>query len=292
MTKIKWDQVGTRRFETGVDHGVLYLPTNGVYSTGVPWNGLTTVTESPSGAETSAQYADNIKYLNLQSAEEFGATIEALYYPDEFGQCDGTAEPEPGVYIGQQSRSVFGFSYRTLVGNDVQGQNLGYKLHLVYNCLAAPSEKAYATVSDSPEAMPFSWEVTTTSVEVGTIGGTEYNPTATLTIDSTKVAPDRLAALEDLLYGTSGADPELPMPGTVIALFSGAVSTVSTQAPTYNPTTDTVTVPTIAGVNYFVDGEPVAGSFTITETTVVEARPADGYRFSDTSDTDWTINFV
>jgi len=292
MSKLKWDQVGTRRFETGVDHGVLYLPTNGVYSTGVAWNGLTTVTESPSGAETSAQYADNIKYLNLQSAEEFGATIEALYYPDEFGRCDGTAEPEPGVYIGQQSRSVFGFSYRTLVGNDVEGQSLGYKIHLVYNCLAAPSEKAYATVSDSPEAMPFSWEVTTTSVEVGTIGGVEYSPTATLTIDSTKVAAAALLALEDMLYGTTGADPELPMPGTVIALFSGTVITVATQAPSYNSTTDVVTVPTVTGVSYFVDGELVTGSFPITKTIVVEARPNNGYKFTETSDTDWTINFV
>jgi hypothetical protein len=166
MARLVWDTVGERFYETGVDRGVLYLPTAGAYDTGVAWNGLTTVTESPSGAEATPQYADNIKYLNLVSAEEFGGTIEAFTYPDEFAQCDGSAEPVPGLRVGQQSRKTFGLSYRTKVGNDTDGSDHGYKLHLVYGCLAAPSEKAYATVNDSPEAIALSWEFTTTAVDV------------------------------------------------------------------------------------------------------------------------------
>jgi hypothetical protein len=203
MTQLTWDNVGERRYETGVDRGVLYLPDEtGAYDEGYAWNGLTTVTESPSGAESNPQYADNIKYLNLVSAEEFGATVEAYTYPDEFGQCDGTAEPQPGIYLGQQGRRSFGLSYRTQVGNDVDGTDHGYKLHLVYGALAAPSEKAFSTINDSPEAISFSWEVSTTPVQV-----TGYKPTALLTIDSTKVDPADLTALEDILYGTVGDDP-------------------------------------------------------------------------------------
>jgi len=217
MTALVWDQVGERLYETGVDRGVLYIPDDtGVYDEGFAWNGLTTVTESPSGAESNAQYADNIKYLNLLSAEDFGGTIEAFTYPDEFGQCDGTVDAKPGVQIGQQGRKVFGLSYRTRVGNDIDGTDHGYKLHLLYGLQAAPSEKAYATINDSPEAITFSWEVSSTPVPV-----TGYKPTALLVVDSTVVDPAALSDLEDLLYGTGGApgtDPQLPTPDEVIAL--------------------------------------------------------------------------
>lgn len=221
MARLEWDAVGDRFYETGVDRGVLYIPdTDGDYAEGYAWNGLTAVTESPEGAEANAQYADNIKYLNLVSAEEFGGTIEAFTYPDEFGQCDGTAEPEPGVKVGQQNRKTFGLSYRTLIGNDVDGTDLGYKIHLVYGALASPSEKAYATVNDSPEAITFSWEFSTTSVPVGTVGGVDYRPSSTITIDSTKASAESLADLEDLLYGDTENGPTLPSPSEVFALFS------------------------------------------------------------------------
>jgi hypothetical protein len=214
MAPLTWDQVGERLYETGVDRGVLYIPDDtGVYDTGFAWNGLTTVTESPSGAESNAQYADNIKYLNLLSAEDFGGTIEALTYPDEFGQCDGTAEPKPGVQIGQQGRKSFGLSYRTRVGNDVEGVDHGYKLHLLYGLQAAPSEKAYATINDSPEAITFSWEVSSTPVPV-----TGYKPTALLVVDSTVVDAAALSDLEDLLYGAASTEAALPTPDEVIAL--------------------------------------------------------------------------
>jgi hypothetical protein len=294
MTRLLWDQVGERRFETGVDHGVLYLPDNtGVYDTSQPWNGLTAVTESPSGAESNKQYADNIPYLNLKSAEEFAGTIEAFTYPDLFAQCNGEAEPEPGVYIGQQTRRSFGFSYRTLVGNDTEGVDHGYKLHLVYGADVTPSEKAYGTVNESPEATALSWEFTTSPVGVGTIGGTEYKPTALMVIDSTKVDPAALADLEDALYGTAGSDPRLPLPAEVVSMFSGVLTEVETVTPTYNSSTDVITIPTVTGVVYTIDGEIVTGAQPpITEDTVVEATPAPGYRFTDTSDVDWTINFA
>lgn len=217
MAPLTWDQVGERVYETGVDHGVLYIPDDaGVYNLGVAWNGLTTVTESPSGAEPNAQYADNIKYLNLISAEEFGATIEAFTYPEEFAQCDGTVVPEPGVSVGQQGRKMFGLSYRTRVGNDVDGTEFGYKLHLLYGCQAAPSEKAYATINDSPEAIAFSWEVTTSPVPV-----TGYKPTSLIVVDSTVVDQTDLAALEQLLYGQAATPAALPTPDAVLALFAG-----------------------------------------------------------------------
>lgn len=288
MTQLVWDQVGKRVYETGVDHGVLYIPNgSGVYDNGYAWNGLTTVTESPSGAEANPQYADNIKYLNLLSAEEFGATIEAFTYPDEFAQCDGSAEPEPGVFIEQQDRKTFGFSYRTKVGNDLNS-NAGYKLHVVYGALAAPSEKARTTVNDSPEAVAFSWEVSTTPVPV-----TGYKPTAHMVFDSTKVGAAGLAALEQALYGTAGADPRLPTPDEILAMFAGGMISVETQAPTYDNTTDIVTIPSVAGVQYYVDGVPVAaGAFgPITQDVVVQATPTAGYKFTATSDDDWTINF-
>jgi len=214
MALLTWDNTGERLYETGVDHGVLYIPDQtGAYETGFAWNGLVTVTESPTGADTSPQYADNIKYLNLIAAEEFGCTIEAFTYPPEFGECDGTAMPDAGVAIGQQPRKSFGLSYRTIVGNDVESNEYGYKLHLVYGCLAAPSERAYSTVNDSPEAITFSWEVTTTPVQV-----TGYKPTALVTVDATLVSSTGLKALEDELYGAAGA-PRLPLPDEVISLL-------------------------------------------------------------------------
>jgi hypothetical protein len=214
---LTWDQPGERFYETGVDHGVLYLLTAGEYDTGFAWNGLVSVTESPSGAEASAQYADNIKYLNLISAEEFGCTIEAFTYPDEFAQCDGSAEPTPGLFLGQQPRRLFGLSYRTIVGNDLENNALGYKLHLVYGCLAAPTEKSYTTVNDSPEAITFSWEISTTPVPV--IG---YNPVSSLTIDSRTTDDTALAELEAILYGDDVVpeEPRLPLPDEVITLVT------------------------------------------------------------------------
>ncbi len=215
--KLVWDRAGEHFYETGVDHGVLYPTKAGVYQTGVPWNGLTGVTESPSGAESTAQYADNIKYLNLVSAEEFGATVEAFTYPPEFAVCDGSAEPVRGVRIGQQTRRPFGMSYRTLKGNDLEGTEYGYLLHLIYGATASPSERAYATVNDSPEAITFSWTLTTTPVEVP-----GYKPTASLTIDSTLVSPQNMAALETILYGSETAEPRLPMPEEVIRLIGSS----------------------------------------------------------------------
>ena len=219
MAKLVWDNTGDRLYETGVKQGVLYIPTEGVYSKGVAWNGLTAVTESPSGAEPTALYADDIKDLSLTSTEEFGCTIEAYTYPPEFEACDGSAELVKGVTIGQQKRSTFGLCYRTTIGNDVDGNDHGYKLHLIYGCVASPSEKAYATINDSPEAITFSWEVTTTPVNV-----TGFEPTSYICIDSTKVDPQKLAALEAILYGSDSESGEarLPLPDEVASLISAA----------------------------------------------------------------------
>lgn len=223
--KLVWDSAGERYYETGTDHGVLYpMKEDGSYDKGVAWNGLTAVTEQPGGAEETALYADDIKYAALRSAETFGATIEAYTYPDEFALCDGSTEPEPGVSIGQQSRKSFGFAYRTKLGND-QDTEAGYKLHLVYGATASPSEKAYTTINDSPEAITFSWEITTNPVNV-----TGHNPTALLTIDSRKVSPEGLAAIEEVLYGkdptgpeaNDGVAPKLPLPDEVISTISTA----------------------------------------------------------------------
>lgn len=211
MAVLTWDQEGKRLYETGVEKCALYpRDTNGTYPIGVAWNGITTVTESPSGAEATPIYADNNKYLNLFSTEELGLTIEAYTYPDEFTECDGSASIVDGVYAGQQRRKSFGLAYKTLLGNDTDGTDHGYRLHLVYGCTASPSEKGYSTVNDSPEAISFSWSVTTTPVEVAGL-----RPTALLTIDSTKVAQAKLKALEDVLYGTDSGTPRLPLPNEV-----------------------------------------------------------------------------
>lgn len=215
MSKLVWDKTGERTYETGTSKGVLF-PQNaeGTYGDGVAWNGLTAVTESPSGAEANPLYADNIKYLNLMSVEEFGATIEAYTYPDEFAACDGSASLAKGVSIGQQPRKAFGLAYQTILGNDVEYNKHGYKIHLIYGALAAPSERAYATVNDSPEAITFSWEITTTPVEVK-----GFEPTAHLEIDSTKVDKEKLAAFEAILYGSESEEPRLPLPDEVATLL-------------------------------------------------------------------------
>ena len=225
--KIVWDKTGERFYETGVDRGVLYVQDDqGKYPKGVAWNGLTGVTESPTGAEPNPLYADNIKYLNLFSVEEFEANIEAYTYPEEFEECDGSAELTPGVTLGQQPRKTFGLCYRTKLGNDLEGEDYGYKLHLIYGAKAAPSDKGYETINDTPDAITFSWDVTTTPVPV-----TGFKPTALLVVDSTKVDPDNLAALEEILYGSEeevvneetvpGVDARLPLPDEVLTIIQG-----------------------------------------------------------------------
>lgn len=215
MSKLVWDQTGERLYETGVKNAVLYPQgEGGTYPKGVAWNGVTAITESPSGAEATPLYADDIKYLNLMSNEEFGATIEAYMYPDEFAECDGSASIAKGVSIGQQPRKPFGLAYKTTLGNDTASNDYGYKLHIIYNALAAPSEKAYATINDSPEAITFSWELSTTPVNV-----TGHKPTASVTIDSTKVNAEKLAALEAILFGTDDEEARLPLPDEIVTIM-------------------------------------------------------------------------
>lgn len=220
MSKLVWDQIGERLYETGVKNGVLY-PTdaNGAYSKGVAWNGLTSISENPSGADSNPIYADDIKYLDLRSKEEFGATIEAYTYPDEFAICDGSAELTDGVMIGQQTRKPFGLCYRTAIGNDVDFDDHGYKLHIVYGATASPSSRQYQTINDNPEAITFSWEVTTTPVNVE-----GKKPTATLVIDSTKVGEEGMTALKNVLYGTENSDPRLPLPDEIVSIITGEES--------------------------------------------------------------------
>lgn len=290
MAVLTWDGTGDRLYETGVDRGVLYIPTNGIYDVGYAWNGLTAVTESPSGAEATALYADNIKYLNLVSAEEFGATIEAYTYPDQFALVDGTARPSEGVSIGQQARRSFGFSYRTRLGNDTLGADFAYKLHLVYGALAAPSEKAFATINDSPEAITFSWEVTTTPVPVPGL-----KPTALITIDSSKVSAESLKTLEDALYGTEGTNARLPLPEEIIAIFAGGQTVVTPTEPSFEPATGVITIPTVVGVTYrrADSNAVVTGTVTIPtagQSLVIRATPASGaYKFAPNVDDDWSF---
>lgn len=217
MSKLVWDALGERYYETGVSKGVLYVTDDaGAYGDGVSWSGLTNVTQTPSGAEATALYADNIKYLNLMSEEDFSAKIEAYYYPDEFEECDGSKELVPGVSAGQQPRKAFGFSYQTIIGNDTKRNAYGYKIHLIYGCTAKPSERSNATVNESPEAVTLSWELSTVAAEIAMDG---FKPSAKITIDSTKVAPAKLKELEDLLYGTAGSEASLPTPDAVAALI-------------------------------------------------------------------------
>lgn len=222
MSTIVWDQTGERFYETGTDRGVLYVAVNGTYPKGVAWNGLTGVDESPSGAEESKLYADNIKYLGLRSAEDFGATVTAYTYPDEFAECDGSAQPTPGLYIGQQTRKTFGLAYRTKVGNDVDGDDHGYKINIVYGATASPSQRSYKTINDSPEAIEFSWELSTTPVPVG-IG--QLKPSAHISIDTRTAPAEKVTALEAILYGTESEDPRLPLPQEVYTLLSSGGST-------------------------------------------------------------------
>jgi hypothetical protein len=300
--KLTWDNVGERLYETGVDHGVLYIPNaGGVYDSGVAWNGLTTFTESPTGGESTKTYADNLPYLNLISVEELGATIEAYTFPEEFAQFDGLSVPSPGLYVGQQSRKAFGLSYRTRIGNDLEGADFGYKLHLIYNASAKPSERANTTINDTPEAITLSWELTTIPVPVdGTnpVTGKEYKPTAQLTIDSTKVDPTKLAQLEDLLYGTAGSDPQLPTPTEVIALFAAGLTQVNMGAfanqPTYDDATHIITLPAVTGVQWQINGLDVTSgaqpALGIGETAEVTAIPADSNHVI-VGDNDWTFDY-
>lgn len=280
MSKLVWDAQGERFYETGVSKGVLYPFSSGAYQTGVAWNGLTQVSENPSGAEATALYADNIKYLNLQSAEEFGATVEAYTYPDEFAACNGEADLGTGVQIGQQKRSQFALCYQTKIGSD-QDQEAGYKIHIVYGCLAAPSEKAYATVNDSPEAITFSWEISTTPIEVE-----GFKPTATLVIDSTKVNADKLGEIEDALYGTAGSAPTLLTPAEVLAIITG--KKVSSIAITTAPTKTTYT----AGETFDTTGMVVTATYEDTTSKAVT-----GYTFTPsgalaTTDETVTISYT
>ena len=291
MAVLTWDDLGQRFYETGVDHGVLYVPDDGgIYSPGVAWNGLTTVTESPSGADATAQFADNIKYLNLVSAEQFGGTIEALTYPDEFQQFDGLAIPTAGVAVGQQTRKRFGLCYRTLKGNDLEGNDFGYKLHLMYGVQASPSQKAYGTVNDTPAPIAFSWTVTTTPAPVSGL-----KPTSLITIDSSEVDGTALANLQTVLYGSSGIDPLLPTPDAVIAMFSGSVTVVDPlTAPTYNSGTHTITVPTQTGITYYVGDTPItAGSHVLSsgQHEIITARANNGFIIGAGNDSDWEFTF-
>jgi len=289
MSKLTWDIIGERYYETGVDRGVLFVMGASGYNSGVAWNGLVGVNEQPSGAEPSPQYADNIKYLNLLSTEEFKATIEAFTYPEEFEVCDGSAALSAGVLIGQQTRKIFGLAYRTKIGNDLEGDSLGYKIHLIYNATAAPSDKSYQTINDSPEAITFSWELSTTPVEV-----TGYKPTASLTIDSTKVSPSNLAALEAVIYGGDATDPTLPSPDEVAAIFETVY--LVPEAPSFNSATGVITIPEQEGVVYTVGGVEVnAGAqdpLTPDTPTIVSATADTGSVLDPLATASWTFEYT
>ena len=282
MTALVWDDTGNKQFEQGVDHGVLYLlnTETAEYDSGFAWNGIYGVNEKPAGAAPTPSYADNIKYLNLISLETYAGTIEAFTFPDEWNACDGSATPVAGLSIGQQPRATFGLSYRTIVGNDLT-PNAGFKYHLVYNALAAPSEKDYATINDSPAAVTFSWDFSTLPVPVSGLA-----PTSLIVVDSTQVDPTAFAALEQLLHGTEGVDAALPLPDTIVALFSGTVTTTAVPpAPTI--ASDVITIPTSAGVVYKINGVTKTGTVTITTNTVVTAEPANGFIFPPVSVAAW-----
>lgn len=271
MSKIVWDKTGERFYETGVDHAVLYpINAEGLYNGGVAWNGITAITESPSGAEPNNLYADNIKYLVLVGAEDYGLTIEAYTYPDEWEECDGSAEIAPGVLAGQQNRKVFGLSYRTKLGNDVDGQDHGYKLHLVYGGLASPSERGYQSVNDSPEPINPSWEVTTTPVDVP-----GFKPTARLIITSTKADPTKLAALETILYGSDDVEPRLPLPEEVIELLKADAVTIVTSAENADTTLFGKKVSDLQS-NIVIGKDAISGSLKhVTGYTEFSGKPAE-----------------
>lgn len=287
MSKITWDDTGKRMWETGVAFGTLFVRNAlGLYPLGVAWNGLTAVTESPSGAESNKQYADNRVYANIMSAEELSGTIEAFTWPTEFNSCDGVATPYPGVYVGQQNRDTFGFVYKTKLGNDVS-EDLGYKLHIWYGCKASPSEKAYNTVNDSPELTAFSWEVAAEKVDVPGL-----KPAACLTITSTEVDAAKLAALELVLFGDVGVDPRLPLPAEVFTLIGTTLIDAEPVMPAYVQGTHTITIPTTTGIDYQIDGvTKVAGALVITKDTTVIAVPKTGYKLKAGVDDDFFYKF-
>lgn len=293
MTALVWDQVGERRYETGVDHGVLYpVGAGGVYPEGFAWNGLTTVTETPDGAAATAQYADNIIYLNLYSRELLNGTIEAFTYPDEFAECDGTLMSDGGVAVGQQKRKPFGLCYRTTIGTDLDS-DAGFKLHLLYGATASPSEKAYATINDSPAALAFSWQFSTIPIPVTTeIGGVVPKPTSLIVIDSTKVDADALAALEQILYGDIGTDPRLPSPDEVLALFEGTITDATPTVPSFVAGTGVITIPTVTGIQYRRADTNAVVTGTVTIATsgaslIIYAVATGAHRIPDGVDTDW-----
>ena len=288
MSKLTWDTIGERIYETGVDQGVLYVMGETGYGNGVAWNGLISVNEQPTGAEPNPQYADNIKYLNLISTEEFKATLEAFTYPKEFEVCDGSAALTNGVLIGQQSRKTFGLAYRTIVGNDLD-DSAGYKIHLIYGAVAAPTDKSYKTINESPEAITFSWELTTTPVSV-----TGFKPTASLVVDSTKVSPSNLAALEAVVFGSVSGDASLPMPDEVLAIFN--VDYVSPEAPAFNASTGVVTIPDQEGVVYKIGSEIlVAGAqdpLVPNTPTTITATADTGSTLDPLATAEWTFEYV
>lgn len=291
MTILEWDKQGERFYETGVSHGVLYLMNPlGRYDRGYAWNGLTAVNASPSGAESTKQYADNIPYLNMTSAEEFNGTIEAFQSPPEFDACDGTATPIPGIGVGQQTRRGFGFSYQTLIGNDIDGQDHGYKIHVVYGAQAAPSERANATMNESPEAMTLSWEFSTTPLPISPeiiVLGRALKPTATLTFSSLNFSAAKMQELKDVLYGTASIEPRLPNPHELITMMSGTITEAKPLDPTLD--SDQLTIPTVTGVIYEINGNPVDGVLTIDESVMVKARPDVGYKFPAVTTTQWAF---
>lgn len=289
MSRLEWDKIGERTYETGTSRGVLYIPNAaGVYDSGFAWNGLTAISESPSGAESNKQYADNQVYLNLVSAEEFGGTIEAFTSPREFDQCDGSLSPIPGINVGQQNRRSFGLSYQTLIGNDLEGQDYGYKIHVVYSALAAPSERAYATVNESPEATQLSWEFSTTPVPISPailVGGRELKNTSTLTFDSRDFTPQKMKDLEDVLYGTASTAPRLPNPYELITMMSSAMVEATPTPPTISA--NVIDFPIVAGVKYSVNGVEQVDDLTIDSPTLVTASPKLGYKFPPVVQTQW-----
>lgn len=291
MSRLEWDKQGERYFETGVSNTVLYIPNAaGVYDKGYAWNGVTAVNEAPSGAESNKQYADNIEYLNLQSKEEFGGTIEAFQSPVQFDQCDGTASPIPGIRVGQQRRKSFGLSYMTLYGNDLDGQDHGEVIHVVYSAQAAPSARDYATVNESPEATTLSWEFTTTSVPISpelVVDGRPLRPTSSLSFNSTRFSEQKFQDLKDVLWGTPSTDPRLPTPRQLIDLMGITLEEATPTDPTLSG--NTLTIPTPQGVAYRINGSVVEGTVELAGPTLVTAEPKTGYKFPAVTQTQWVF---